>query len=260
MSGPPPLPPHLSYKSALILSLPESHPLHDRIQRIRKEYDSHVNRWPMAHVTLIFPFLTPPPSLPSPDSSIPPGLPSPTALDRLGAILSQFQPFVVRLETLDHFQHSRKSSTVYIEPTGEGAELLVDLQGRLEGEFREELGKGDGRGFHPHLSLGQGGGEKHQTKSPPTRLKSLFSQQLWGSPDPLNASGHPPRGSGAADEDVEVGSECEWLIDRVQLVYREGYKDPMRVVGELSLGGVGERETEEREESRKSGEWEVGAI
>ena len=72
----------------------------------------------------------------------------------LSAALQQITPFEVSLSHLDQFDHSAKSSTVFVAP--EDPSSVVHLQAALESAFPEctELRERSGT-FHPHLTLGQ---------------------------------------------------------------------------------------------------------
>lgn len=66
----PPLPACLQYQTALILTLPETHPLRQKIDVLRKAYDRNYMRWPMPHIKLfVHPSSSNTPITPKPDPS-----------------------------------------------------------------------------------------------------------------------------------------------------------------------------------------------
>ncbi|KAF2092392.1 hypothetical protein NA57DRAFT_23404, partial [Rhizodiscina lignyota] len=127
------LPPHFSYKSALVLLPPAS--LHPPIEDLRRKHDRNFHRWP-PHINLIYPFLNQPSTSPE------------TITPRIRDALCRITPIELRLTSAKHFLHSKSSATVWLNP-----EECQNLQANLQAAFSEC--DADQRGFTPHLSVGQ---------------------------------------------------------------------------------------------------------
>lgn len=235
---PPVLPSHKSYTSALILALPPSSPLYQHVQAIRAQRDRHLSRWPMPHITLLYPFA-----------------PYGTthwvkAMEAVREVLARNTTFQIALgvgsvdvietdspqsvsadpadsSALGVFQHSWRSSTIFLRPSPESAvqSLVHALLGHPELvtyhdtllHDSEPLAFEDAAGgiptmgqveraFRPHISLGKWGGSADADRG------VKWCQSL------IAGVGH-----------------TQWDIDRVAAVRREGYEGEFQVMEDVSL-------------------------
>ena len=152
----------LRHTSAVVICPPTS--TWEPIQRIRAVNDKSYTRW-MPHINLLYPFL------------LDDGEEGDGNFDRAAAkareALRDIEPFTVSLRTFGHFAHA-KSCTVWLHPSGDGAEDMEDAnaasdslppvsdgvmatQAALERAFpfANDLSTISPAGFTPHLSVGQ---------------------------------------------------------------------------------------------------------
>ena len=233
MPHPPQLPPHLSYKSALVLLLPQR--LQPPIERVRRVHDRNFQRWP-PHVNLIYPFLSHPSS--SFEADIKP---------RAQHALQKLQPVPVCLRSASHFAHSSSTATVWLPPEelarGEdgardeklGNESIKRLQAELQAEFAEC--NADGRPFTPHLSVGQ-------AKS--SDAAKALEEQIVHAVQEHMAGAHECSSNTDAKKDVpkthhvkttaEGRFGLEWFVDHIAVIERKGYHGRFEVVGKVNIG------------------------
>ena len=126
-----------TYKTAVVIIPPLE--IWPSIQAIRQKHDRHFRRW-MPHITLLYPFL--PRSL------------FPSVAEQLACVCARLQPFQIELAQFRFFHHGRSGYTLWLAP--EPHETLAELQTTLW----QVVPKCDdvrryGRGFTPHLSVGQ---------------------------------------------------------------------------------------------------------
>jgi 2'-5' RNA ligase len=126
-----------THKTAVVLIPPED--IWGPIQALRRRHDRKLRRW-MPHITLLYPF--------RPCADLPGLCP---ALEKACAAL---RPFEVRLAELRYFHHEHERYTLWLAPEPE--DTLVQLQESLWQLVPEcDDTRRFGRGFTPHLSLGQ---------------------------------------------------------------------------------------------------------
>jgi len=102
---------------------------------------------------------------------------------------------------------------------------MLKLQRQLQIEFVEC--DADSRPFTAHLSLGQCGGEKQIE-----RLADEIETEIGSFLEKNAAQGTQRQGYHEANDMKGL----PWLVDRVFVLERNGYKDPFHVVGEIMLG------------------------
>jgi len=144
-----------THKTALVIIPPAA--AWPPIQAIRRVHDRQYRRW-MPHITLIYPF--------RPMAEV-------TALcETLAAACERVAPIEIALETFRFFEHSHRSSTIWLAP--DPPEPLIKVQTELWRLVPEcsEVRNFPG-GFTPHLSVGQAPGRKAAL----TRVKEW--QGLW---------------------------------------------------------------------------------
>ncbi|MFE7585878.1 RNA repair domain-containing protein [Streptomyces gardneri] len=107
------------------------------IQRIRREHDRQILRWP-PHVNVLFGFV--------PEAEFA------TALPLVAAALAETPPFTARLAGVHWFGH-REDATVWLDPAAADHEPWARLQESLE--LRFPLCGSHSHGFTPHLPLGR---------------------------------------------------------------------------------------------------------
>lgn len=109
------------------------------IQNIRRRYDRHFKRW-MPHITLLYPF--------RPEAMLA------EAAAALAACCAGVEPFDLELRPVRHFEHTRRSYTLWLEPAP--AEPIVRLQAALLACAPDCNDVNlHATGFLPHLSVGQ---------------------------------------------------------------------------------------------------------
>jgi len=128
--------------TAVVAIPPEN--LWDPIQRIRSQYDRHVDRW-MPHVTLVYPFR--------------PREEFDAAAQALAKASAGVVPFEVSLADVKFFEHGPGRFTIWMAP--EPAAPIVDMQAVLARPFPDcdDVAR-YASGFTPHLSVGQADGRQ----------------------------------------------------------------------------------------------------
>lgn len=126
--------------SALVILLPPC--LAPAVQKFRSQHDRSYASWP-PHINLLYPFL------PATDFG--------HAVTILYEALVGIEPFLLKLDTVSHFQH-RHSATIFLKASD--ASLVKRVQAAAERLFPHcndlsQRGEADGEGFNPHLTLGQ---------------------------------------------------------------------------------------------------------
>jgi poly(A) polymerase len=125
-----------THTAALVWVLP--HDAWEPIQAIRSRHDSHLERWPMPHVTLLYPFR------------------SWERLQEIGptieSALAAVPPFEVTLRRFASFPHRRP--TVFLVPEPEEAFRRVHEALRRVFPDCDDLDRFE-NAFTPHLSVGQ---------------------------------------------------------------------------------------------------------
>lgn len=113
-----------------------SNDIWEDIQEIRKEYDSHFQRW-MPHITILFPFV-------SPEEFI-------IVKENLMEVLSnEIEPFEVNLNEFGYF-NQKSNSTLWLKPESTQLQPLYELiKKTIPSLFKDERPE-----FIPHLTLGQ---------------------------------------------------------------------------------------------------------
>jgi 2'-5' RNA ligase len=201
------LPPHLSFKSALVL-LP-SVKIIAPIEPVRRVYDKHFARWP-PHMNLLYPFLTSPSDL---NESSQLRLKEDVRA-RIKKVTESVEPFQIFLnaDPPGTFSHDRTSGsrTVWLGPSSQDVQ---QLQAALQAEFCEC--NYDTRPFTPHLSVGQA-----DSDSTVQRLQEAIRSSI----------------SEYTGSDARSPLKLRWYIDRVCLLQRRHYHDRFRVVGKIYLG------------------------
>ncbi|TFK47371.1 hypothetical protein OE88DRAFT_1738667 [Heliocybe sulcata] len=239
--GPPnTLPDHKSHKSAVVLvpkgwgysastsdgSHPEISKLLDWIQDVRSSHDRHIRRWPMPHITLLYPFAHPR------DNAL---VYEQVIRDLREACRTYPASGEERIsissgkDGFGYFLHSKKSSTVYLKPQQKS--WLVDLMqhilsfSALLSDYDEQIREGGRlpkdsvgddedvlrqiieRHFSPHLSLGQWQGR--------AAAESAIHGLMATFPGPI-----------------------QWDVRELCILQRDGFKDPFRVVDTISIGAA----------------------
>jgi 2'-5' RNA ligase len=126
-----------THKTAIVVIPPED--IWEPIQAIRRRLDRNVRRW-MPHITMLYPFR--------------PMCEFEELSRKFRVISGDFSPFKVGLVEFRYFQHSKRSYTIWLDP--EPGEPISELQGELVNLVPDcdDVGR-FGRGFTPHLSVGQ---------------------------------------------------------------------------------------------------------
>ncbi|KAL6077124.1 2'-5' RNA ligase [Balamuthia mandrillaris] len=137
------------FKSAVVVMPPKGE--WPPIQAIRAKHDKAYVRWP-PHINLLYPFI------PERDFA--------QAVEPVRAALSAVQPFKVRFEGFDFFEHGITSTTLFCNPKVEPSGALHKLQAALESVFPfcNDLSTRSSDGFHPHLTVGQFRGKRDLEK------------------------------------------------------------------------------------------------
>lgn len=123
------------YNTAVVIIPPEN--IWGSIQKIRKKYDRHIDRW-MPHITMLYPFY--------PQSEFS------WIIKKFSEI--KFGSFEIIFEKLDYFHHKRENYTLWLKP--EPSDKIKELQKKLLDYVPECDDVNNFKtGFTPHLSLGQ---------------------------------------------------------------------------------------------------------
>lgn len=210
----PQLPPHLSYKSALVLLPPSS--IEAPIEALRRKHDRNFQRWP-PHINLIYPFL----NEPSASSKV--------IKARIQEALRSVKPIQLRLSSTGNFLHSKSSATVWISPEDSSdpeCPMLRNLQAKLQTTFSEC--NADQRSFTPHLSIGQARGERgaNALELEASRVMTDFTQSSKDEKIAQSVSEEPSK---------DASWSMEWKVDRVSVIERYGIKDRFKIVDEVLL-------------------------
>eukprot|EP00931_Biecheleriopsis_adriatica_P071525 TRINITY_DN45397_c0_g1_i1.p1 TRINITY_DN45397_c0_g1~~TRINITY_DN45397_c0_g1_i1.p1 ORF type:complete len:304 (+),score=43.81 TRINITY_DN45397_c0_g1_i1:66-914(+) len=135
-----------STKSALVIMPPVR--CWNSIQEVRRQHDKGFYRW-MPHINVLYPFY----------ADV--GETFEEAAAKAERALQNIAPFDVYLESLQAFQHGRRSSTVWLDPASDDdvGDYLQEVHAALLAAFPEctDLSSDQARGitrFVPHLSLG----------------------------------------------------------------------------------------------------------
>ncbi|CAK4672895.1 hypothetical protein LEN26_016268 [Aphanomyces euteiches] len=229
------LPSHLAHKSALavVLAEEESSLAYHVIQGVRQAHDKSYHRWP-PHINLLYPFLA------GPSRQID------DILARITDAVGDLPAFPATFSELNHFTHSKKSATLFLEPDAAStASKLKQLQAALEKAFPEC--NHDTRPFVPHLTLGQAsGGQAVQSlahlvdvsfqdeiapAAPADDAEDLFNELT------NSIAFHKPSGSDPFGKQADRATPwiLQWTIRRVVVLERQGFEDPFEIVGQVDL-------------------------
>jgi 2'-5' RNA ligase len=198
------LPAHLTYKTALALLPPAA--ITPAIESVRRVHDRHFERWP-PHINLIYPFRV------SPSETTEQGIRLKSDMRaRIEAVATTFQPFRVSLsaDPPGTFVHSPRSRTVWMGPSSES---LQRLQAALQSEFAEC--DADRRPYTPHLTLGQARNDHEVHQLSEEIKRSILSN---------------------AETQEDLPLALDWLVDKVYVIERKGYRDRFKIVGAVDLG------------------------
>jgi len=123
------------YNTAVVIIPPEN--IWGSIQKIRKKYDRHIDRW-MPHITMLYPFY--------PQSEFS------WIIKKFSEI--KFGSFEIMFEKYDYFHHKKENYTLWLKP--EPSDKIIELQKKLL-EYVPECDDVNNfkTGFTPHLSVGQ---------------------------------------------------------------------------------------------------------
>jgi 2'-5' RNA ligase len=203
------LPTALSQKCALVLLPPSG--IAAPIEAVRRVHDKQFQRWP-AHINLLYPFLLSP-SEPSEQDGADATLKQDIRM-RIERVTRNIQPFRMSLdaETPGAFHHTLKSMTLWLRPTGQSVQ---HLHAALQAEFCHV--RPDRRTFNPHLSVGHARNQDERDKLSGA-IKESVSDFLSNS------------------EKEHVPIALDWLVDRVHVIERKGYKDRFKIIGTIELG------------------------
>lgn len=220
------LPSNKSFKSALILALPGSHPLYTPIQRIRSTRDRHLKRWPMPHITLLYPFA--PYDTLHWDEAMRAvratliAIQDPLNLS-IGLNASQDAPN----QGLGAFQHSLSSSTIFLRPSPESAvQHLVHtlISNPVLTDYHDTL-------LHPPHPL-----EVSSNGAPPTldEVAAAFRPHLslgqWKTSDDVM------QGTKWCTKRLREFDRVPWDVAQVIAIKREGFHGSFEIVEEIPFG------------------------
>ncbi|KAF0690409.1 Aste57867_18141 [Aphanomyces stellatus] len=235
------LPPHLAHKSALALVLAPVDTSYAAVQAIRQVHDKAYDRWP-PHINLLYPFL----AQPSRDLDV--------ILARVQGAVDELPPIAPsRFDTLGHFVHSKKSSTVFLAPRGDVGQAIERLQAALQAAFPEC--NHDTRPFVPHLTLGQAAGGKQAAEALVARMDNVLREHMPSKTtkdegDDVDEALFNAMANAAittttqedpfrkATADPTTPWSYEWTVARVVVLERQGFADPFHIVGEVPLSTV----------------------
>lgn len=198
-------------------------PLLNWIHKVRRGHDRHIDRWPMPHITLLYPFVHPRENADVYD----------TVRERLREACASFSggqlSFGAGQDAFGYFAHSRKSATVYLKPQAAhswlGRLLAHVLTSSQELRDNDEQAREGGRlpapqldsagglqlaveeHFTPHLSLGQWPGKGAAEKAVASLAASF--------PGPI-----------------------AWQVKDLCLLQRDVFRDPFRVAQRIPIGGA----------------------
>jgi len=134
------------FRTAIIVMPPENE--WEQINQIRKNHDKAYRRW-MPHINLVYPFV------------------SEQAFNNniwraLTDSVARINPFELRFENFDFFEHGQTSCTLFLNPITDDPNSLSKLQSSIESAFPfcNEQSKKTDSGFHGHLTVGQFRGKK----------------------------------------------------------------------------------------------------
>ena len=111
----------------------------EAIQALRAEFDRQIDRWP-PHVNLLYPFV------PVSEFQL--------AAAMLASALARLPPFSVNMQRLQHFKHSQKSFTAWLDPDG-ALEQWQALQSCCMAVLPHCVDQTARGAFVPHLTVGQ---------------------------------------------------------------------------------------------------------
>ena len=125
------------FNTAVVIIPPEN--IWGSIQKIRRKYDGHIDRW-MPHITILYPFY--------PQSEFS------WIIKKFNEIKRIHGSFEIKFEKMDFFHHKKENYTLWLKP--EPPDKVIELQKKLLEYVPEcaDVSKFK-TGFTPHLSLGQ---------------------------------------------------------------------------------------------------------
>ncbi|MGW7097953.1 poly(A) polymerase [Streptomyces sp. NPDC054838] len=192
------------------------------VDALRREHDPGAGRWP-AHVNLLFGFV--------PESCFEEALPL------LAEAAARTAPFTARLAGVHSFGH-REDATLWLDPAADGDAAWQELRRALAERFPGCGGRGDARGFTPHLTLGRSRDPQRAVREFGARLPEGGSAARVGSLAVLSRRGDEPMRIRAA---VELGTgSVRWLPEGAPSPRETGPAGPVaeRVAAALADGVV----------------------
>lgn len=120
---------------------------------------------------------------------------------------------------------------------------LESLQAALQAEFSEC--DADGRPFVAHLSVGQVSGSRSgAVEALVGEVESVVGQFLdaggarsGGEGEHGNDAPKHAKATSDSSKEFDQAQGLRWLVDRVYVIERKGFKDRFRIVGEMKFGG-----------------------
>jgi 2'-5' RNA ligase len=137
--------------------------------------------------------------------------------DRIRSVTKDIQPINVRLSAVGTFHHSKRSNTVWLDPSS-STEALKILHTALQNEFSEC--NADQRPFTPHLSVGQAKSDKDAQNLGDEIKKSILNHLSTES----------------SNAEAEIEAALEWHVDQIYVIERKGYHGRFKIVGTIKLG------------------------
>ncbi|EPQ51592.1 hypothetical protein GLOTRDRAFT_132961 [Gloeophyllum trabeum ATCC 11539] len=212
-------------------------PLLNWIHKVRRGHDRHIDRWPMPHITLLYPFVHPRENADVYD----------TVRERVREACASFSgasgqlSFGAGQDAFGYFAHSRKSATVYLKPQAAhswlGRLLAHVLASSQELRDYDEQAREGGRLPAPRAVTCTAGGYLHRGRLPAPRALAVEEHFT-----PHLSLGQWP-GKGAAEKAVASLAESfpgpvAWQVKDLCLLQRDGFRDPFRVAQRIPIGGA----------------------